>query len=78
MEDLDLLTIRSRGTTARVLQPLTPDEQSIWEFANYGFALAALVIIGIWWASRRRAEQPMDLSPISFEHSDQEVSLEHL
>ena len=78
VEDLELLTIRSRGTTARVLQPLTPDEQSIWEFANYGFALAALVIIGLWWASRRRAEQPMDLSPNSFEHSDQEVSLEHL
>jgi ABC-2 type transport system permease protein len=78
VEDLDLLTIRSRGSSSRVLEPLTPDEQSMWEFANYGFALVALVIIGLWWASRRRTEQPMDLSPNPFEKTDQEVSLERL
>ena len=76
VEDLDLLTIRSRGTSSRVLDSLQPDEQSRWEFANYGFALVALVIIGLWWASRRRAEQPMTLSPNHFETVDQEVSLE--
>jgi len=78
VEDLDLLTIRSRGTSSRVLEPLTPDEQSMWEFGNYGFAIVALVLIGLWWASRRRAEQPMLLSPNPFEKSDQEVSLERL
>jgi ABC-2 type transport system permease protein len=78
VEDLDLLTIRSRGTSSRVLDPLTTDEQSMWEFGNYAFALVALVIIGLWWASRRRAEQPMTLSPNPFENSDQEVSLERL
>ncbi|MCC6453783.1 MAG: Gldg family protein [Caldilineaceae bacterium] len=78
VEDLDLLTIRSRGSSSRVLEPLAPDEQSMWEFANYGFALVALVIIGLWWASRRRAEQPMNLSPNPFEKPDQEVSLERL
>ena len=76
VEDLDLLTIRSRGTSSRVLAPLTPDEQSLWEFANYGFAIIALVLIGLWWASRRRIEQPMRLTPNPFEKSDHEVSLE--
>jgi ABC-2 type transport system permease protein len=78
VEDLDLLTIRSRGTASRVLEPLTEDEQSMWEFGNYGFALVALIIIGLWWASRRRAEQPITLSPNRFENADQEVSLERL
>jgi ABC-2 type transport system permease protein len=78
VEDLDLLTIRSRGSASRVLDNLAPDEQSMWELANYGFALVALVIIGLWWASRRRAEQPMSLTPNPFEKSDQEVSLERL
>lgn len=61
-EDLDLLTIRSRGTYARLLDPLTPDEQSFWEYLNYGLALVALVVIGLLWASGRRSEQPMRLS----------------
>jgi ABC-2 type transport system permease protein len=78
VEDLDLLTIRSRGTSSRLLQPLPPDEQSLWEWGNYGFALAALVIIGAWWASRRRSEEPMLLSPNPFESNEQEVSLERL
>jgi ABC-2 type transport system permease protein len=78
VEDLDLLSIRSRGSAQHLLEPMTQDKQSTWEFANYGFALLALVIIGIWWASRRRTEQPMQLSPNTFENTDQEVSLEHL
>lgn len=62
-EDLDLLNIRSRGTYARVLAPMTEREQSFWEGANYVVALAALVVIGILWNARRRNEQPMELLP---------------
>jgi ABC-2 type transport system permease protein len=76
VEDLDLLNIRSRGSYARVLEPLDPSEQSTWEFANYGFALAALVVIGLWWAARRRTEQPMVLAGNALEKTEQEVSLE--
>lgn len=76
VEDLDLLSIRSRGTASRVLLPLTQDEQSMWEFANYGFALLALILIGLWWASKRRTEKPMQLSGSSFDKAEQEVSLE--
>jgi ABC-2 type transport system permease protein len=62
-EDLDLLSIRSRGTYARVLNPMTESEQSLWEGANYAIALLALAVIGILWSARRRNEQPMELLP---------------
>jgi ABC-2 type transport system permease protein len=60
-EDLDLLSIRSRGTQTRVLAPLGEGEQSFWEGANYVVALLALVVIGIVW--NRRKEEPMELLP---------------
>jgi ABC-2 type transport system permease protein len=62
-EDLDLLEIRSRGTQARVLAPLSEREQSFWEGGNYAMALLALTVIGIVWNSRRRNEEPMELLP---------------
>lgn len=62
-EDLDLLSIRSRGTQTRVLAPLTERQQSFWEGANYAVALLGLVVIGIVWSSRRRNQEPMELLP---------------
>jgi ABC-2 type transport system permease protein len=62
-EDLDLLTIRARGTTARVLKPLTERTQSFWEMANYAVALFALGAIAVIWNVRRKSEQPMELLP---------------
>ena len=62
-EDLDLLTIRVRGTTARVLNPLTERAQSFWEGANYAVALLALLAISMIWNARRKSEQPMELLP---------------
>lgn len=61
VEDLDLLDIRSRGQTTRVLAPMSATQKTIWEVVNWGLALAAL--IGIWalWHLRRRNEQPMTL-----------------
>jgi len=60
-EDLDLLSIRARGTSARVLRPLAESERSFWEGANYVLALLALVGIGIVWNVRSKNEQPMAL-----------------
>jgi ABC-2 type transport system permease protein len=75
VEDLDLLTIRSRGTSARVLNPLTESQQSMWEFTNYGLALAALVALGLIWRWRRQNEQPMELlSPTALAGSDKPQS----
>ncbi|MDY7075673.1 MAG: Gldg family protein [Chloroflexota bacterium] len=61
-EDLDLLSIRSRGTYARVLKPLTESQQSRWEIANYVVALAAIVAIGVVWNTWRKNEQPIQLT----------------
>ncbi len=62
-EDLDLLEIRSRGTTSRVLVPLSEAEQSFWEIVNYVVALVSLLgIAGVATVIRRR-EQPMALIP---------------
>jgi ABC-2 type transport system permease protein len=61
VEDEDLLTIRSRGTYARLLQPLDEKQQSTWEGLNYAVALLALVAIGGVWYVRRRSEKPMAL-----------------
>jgi ABC-2 type transport system permease protein len=60
-EDTDLLSIRSRGTYARLLAPMTERGQSYWEGANYVVALLALVVIGIVWDAQRKNERPMEL-----------------
>jgi ABC-2 type transport system permease protein len=61
VEDEDLLSIRSRGTYARLLDPLEKEQQSFWEVLNYALVLVALVIIGGVWTLRRRSERPMAL-----------------
>jgi ABC-2 type transport system permease protein len=63
VEDLDLLGIRSRGTSARVLNPLTEQQETYWEIANYVVALLAVVGLGVLWRWRRQNEQPMELVP---------------
>jgi ABC-2 type transport system permease protein len=62
-EDVDLLGIRARGTSARVLMPLAESAQSVWEIANYAVALLALVAVGVYWRVRRTREVPMALVP---------------
>ncbi len=62
VEDLDLLGIRSRGQTTRVLAPMSEAQQRTWEIVNYGLALAALIGIGVLWNVRRRNERPMTLA----------------
>jgi ABC-2 type transport system permease protein len=60
-EDTDLLSIRSRGTTARTLDPLTDKEETQWEVLNYVVALISLLVLGAVWQWRKRAERPMAL-----------------
>jgi ABC-2 type transport system permease protein len=61
VEDEDLLSIRSRGTYARLLKPLEKREQSLWEGLNYAVALLAVIGIGVMWNVRQRSEEPMPL-----------------
>ncbi|HET7377960.1 MAG TPA: ABC transporter permease, partial [Anaerolineae bacterium] len=62
VEDLSLLTIRSRGSITRVLKPMDQNEQSTWEVLNYAITLLALVGLGLVWYYRRRNEQPIQLT----------------
>jgi ABC-2 type transport system permease protein len=72
-EDTDLLNIRSRGTYARVLIPMSEREQSFWEGANYVLALLALIVVGAVWSARRKNQQAMELlPPEAIPTSDQE------
>ena len=61
VEDEDLLSIRSRGTYARLLEPLEKGDRSFWEGLNYAVALLAVIGIGVVWNVRQRSEQPMPL-----------------
>lgn len=62
VEDLDLLGIRARGTSARVLKPMEAGDETVWEVLNYGIALISLIVIGVVWMVRRRHERPMVLT----------------
>jgi ABC-2 type transport system permease protein len=69
-EDTDLLTIRSRGAQARVLDPLSDKQETRWEVLNYAVALISLVVLGAVWQWRKRAERPMALVLVESESSE--------
>ncbi|MEG3766121.1 Gldg family protein [Alteromonas sp. 14N.309.X.WAT.G.H12] len=48
LEDRGLLALRGQTQLARTLLPMTPDEQRWWEWANYGLAIFALILIWGW------------------------------
>jgi len=61
VQDTDLASIRSRGASVRVLNPLTDTQKSRWEVLNYALALLSLGGIGVVWRLKKRAEKPMPL-----------------
>ena len=54
LEDQGLLTIRSRGNFNRTLPPLESEEQALWEYANYGFALLGVGLVALVYRRRMR------------------------
>ncbi len=64
-EDVSLATIRSRGSVARILPPISEAEQNRWVLINYAVAIIGLILIGLVWQIQRRAEQPLQLLPRS-------------
>jgi ABC-2 type transport system permease protein len=69
VEDVELLTIRSRGTYARTLLPEGARSfgaaDSTYELANYGFVVVALAVMAAIAFNRRRSMRPLDLDPDS-------------
>ena len=70
VEDEELLTIRTRGTQARLLRDLTREQQSFWEGLNYAVALLGLIAIGIVWNVRQRGEEPIEELQAAVERSE--------
>jgi ABC-2 type transport system permease protein len=64
VEDEELLSIRSRGSHARLLSPLSNREEAFWEMFNYGLALAALLAVSLAGRRRRRWERPLELEKV--------------
>lgn len=62
VEDEDLLSIRSRGSHARLLVPMTLNQQRFWEWVNYGLAFLALTVVSVAGILVRRREKPMVLA----------------
>jgi ABC-2 type transport system permease protein len=58
LEDRGLLAIRGRGHFARPLMPMDKRTRIIWEYLNYGLALAGLILVfGARLFFRKRAMQ---------------------
>ncbi len=62
-EDVSLSSIRSRGSSARILPPIHEAAQNQWVLINYAVAIIGLVLIGVVWQMQRRSEQPIQLIP---------------
>jgi ABC-2 type transport system permease protein len=61
VEDTDLLSIRSRGTSTRVLIPLEPKQQTFWEISIY--VIEAILLFGLYgyWQIQKRKNKAIDL-----------------
>ena len=58
VEDQSLLGIRGRGQFNRTLDPMSEEQQRVWEYANYALALVGLaVVFGISWRRRTQKER---------------------
>jgi ABC-2 type transport system permease protein len=67
LQDVDLLSIRSRSTFARTLAPMDVGRRALWEWSNYGVVLLSLAGIAGVAAYRRRRQRPIELDPPSRE-----------
>lgn len=71
LEDVGLLSIRSRGHFNRTLPPITHTSQLFWEYVNYGLAILLLLLIALWERRRRHRKQQRYLELLTgFEGAD--------
>ena len=62
-EDVSLASIRSRGSVARILPPISEEAQNRWVLLNYAVAIIGLILIAVVWQVQRRTEKPLELIP---------------
>jgi ABC-2 type transport system permease protein len=58
VKDEGLLKLRGRTIYVRLLDPMSDSRQQLWEYMNYGVMIVGLLIIGILWSLKKRAEKP--------------------
>ncbi len=76
-EDVSLASIRSRGSVARILPPVSDEAQNTWIALNYAVALLGLVLIAVLWQIQRRSEKPLELPlPQELEAGNGELNAE--
>jgi ABC-2 type transport system permease protein len=77
VEDVDLLQIRSRGTSTRILYSLTENQATVWELITY--ALSAFLLLGVAfsWHNRQKKQQPMALIPAANTKKEQLTEAHH-
>ena len=57
VEDQSLLGIRGRGHFNRTLDPMSEDQQRVWEYVNYALAVAGLAVVFVISWRRRIAKE---------------------
>ena len=62
-EDVSLASIRSRGSVARILPPISEEAQNRWVLINYAVAIFGLILIAVVWQIQRRTEKRLELIP---------------
>ncbi|MBI9051046.1 MAG: Gldg family protein [Anaerolineaceae bacterium] len=77
VEDVDLLAIRSRGTSTRILFPLADDQYTVWEIVAYVISVLLLMIVGVSWQRRQKKQQPLALIPLDKLAEINEAEVEH-
>ncbi|MYE77404.1 MAG: ABC transporter permease subunit [Chloroflexi bacterium] len=68
--DVSLASIRSRGSVARILPPISASAQNQWALLNYAVALLGLLGIALVWQVQRRSEKPLELPPPEYSPDD--------
>ncbi|MCW5213351.1 Gldg family protein, partial [Desulfobulbus sp. TB] len=71
LEDRGLLSIRGRSHFSRPLNPISKDEQLLWEYLNYAFVLFGLAIIWLFRLCIRKQAEKRQLAFLQFEQSEQ-------
>ena len=62
LADTDMLSIRSRGTFARTLAPMTDGRRSTWEVVNAMLMIVGLLAVIFWVYLKRKSVHPIDVT----------------
>ena len=77
VEDVDLLGIRARGTSTRILYSMDDNQQTMWELITYAVSTFLLLAVAFSWHNRQKNQQPMVLVPVKKNKKEQHGEAHH-